>query len=117
MILISNSGEKKMQDNKLTSSFCKKILLEIKNIELVVSECLKLLQMNDTDFEIEFQDSLCFTKKLSVQIYKHLLIDHVFGLMIEQRIGLPIVFYAQWNQKRSKLTPSKRESEDGVCII
>ncbi len=70
------------------------MLVNLKNIERMVAISIKILLMENSDFEIAYD--VPFSKDITVDCYKHALIDHIFGLMIESRIGLPIIFYAEW---------------------
>lgn len=85
------------------------MLLEPTNIDMLTTETLALITLDNNQFELKFQQ-VPFSKKYTPEYYKQVLVDQIFGVMVEGRIGLPIIFYGGWNSSSLTLIPHGGES-------
>ena len=87
------------------------MLLE-ENILCLMTEALKILTTQDETFESSF--GLTFNRS---NWFKHILIDSIFAVMIEQRISLPIIFHGWWSKSTQKLSNQNQRHQDSLKII
>lgn len=105
-IILRAAGEEKLSGfAKRISVFCKRMLLEMTNIHLLIGEVLTVITMDNNQFELKFQQDLTFTKKHTPEYYRQILVDQIFGVMIEARIALPVIFYGCWDAVNQIIVP------------
>ena len=71
--------------------------------------------LSNKNFETNYP--LPYTKKHSPDWYKHLLIDTVLTVFVEQRIALPVFFFGMWEQQISRLTTTDSKTENSLRVI
>lgn len=96
-MVLRAAGEERLSGvAKRIASFCRRMLLELPNVDLLVSQTLTVIAMDNNQFELTFED-LTFSKKCTPDYYRQVLVDHIFGVMLEARIALPVIFYGCWD--------------------
>lgn len=82
----------------------------------MISESLSLLTLDSNQFELAFPE-LTFTKKCTADYYKQALIDHLFGVMVEARIALPVIFYGCWDVVTNTVIPRGEKVESVMEVL
>jgi hypothetical protein len=101
---------------KRISSFCRRMLLELPNVDLLVSQTLAVIAMDNNQFELTFED-LTFSKKCTPDYYKQVLVDQIFGVMVEARIALPVIFYGCWDSDSCAVVPKTNQVGKAESIM
>lgn len=91
------------------------MLLSLNNIQMITSEAMKILTMDESQLQLKYQKQ-SYSKKTAVN-FKWVVVDHIFGLMIQNRTALPIVFYGLWDEKDKKIIPKGKENIQGLKSI
>ena len=103
-MVLKAAAEEKIGLSKRVASFCRRMLLQLTNINLLINESLSLLTLDSNQFELAFP-KLTFTKKFTADYYKQALVDNLFGVMVESRIALPVLFYGCWDANTGTVVP------------
>lgn len=84
------------------STFLRKLMLTQNNAYTFIAEITKILTTEADKFENTY--SLPYNKKQKPEWFKHMLIDSVLSVMIDQRIALSIIFFGWWSPENQFLT-------------
>jgi len=74
-----------------------------------------MLTTDKDKFETEY--CLPYNQKHKSEWFKHILVDSILGVMVEQRIALSMLFYAWWSPETELLTSEEEQSPDSIKII
>lgn len=114
-IIFNAVNDEKANQLKRISNFTKKMLLSLNNIQMITSEAMKILTMDESQLQLKYQKQ-SYSKKTAVN-FKWIVVDHIFGLMIQNRTALPIIFYGLWDEKDKKIIPKGKENIQGLKSI
>ena len=58
-----------------------------------------------------------FSNKHKAEWFKHMLIDNLFAVLIEQRIALPMIFHGWWSRSQKNITNENDKIKDSVRVL
>ena len=93
--MLKSGSEGKPLEFKRVSTFLRKIMLQENNAYTIMAEISKMLTTDKDKFETEY--SLPYNQKQKPEWFKHMLVDSVLAVMLDQRIALSILFYGWWS--------------------